>query len=248
MQIDIPQQEVYTLLDKVKSAMAEHSISSEIINGTKIIVIHPSDWEVSLLVPYKNTKPSVIRKQVENILYGVCGIEDRCCDYFGKQRDKGAYEWYFRHPNTPRDIYERLDEKLEMEIEEELGGQIGMGLPKPNRYKVNDAPAFVTVREDVFLELESGKKDTEYRSLNQYYCDKFFPSGIQKKLIKFNRGYKSGRENQMVFEIRDIVFVSDRGEEAPSKDLFGKPIISFADIPHNFAPVAYGIKLGRRIS
>ena len=52
----------------------------------------------------------------------------------------------------------------------------------------------------------------------------------------------------MVFEIRDIVFVSDRGEEAPSKDLFGKPIISFADIPHNFAPVAYRIKLGRRIS
>lgn len=244
MQMDIPTSEIDSLLLKVKSAMVEKNFRKDIIEGTRIIVIHPDCWEVSLLVPYSNTKPSQIRKSIEDILYKVCDVEERCCDYFGKQKQKEAYEWYFRHPNTPQDIYERL----EQQIEEELGEEIGMGLPKPNRCKTKDGPAFVTVREDVFEDISTGRKNIEYRNLNQYYCDKFFPNGVAKKYIKINRGYKSGAENQMTFEISHIVFVSERGDETPTFDSNGKLIVSYANIPRNFAPVAYGIKLGKRIA
>jgi hypothetical protein len=240
----IPESEVNMLLDKIKIAMRESGLREDVVEGTRIIVIHPEDWEVSLLVPYRNTKTAQIRKPVEDILFRMCGVEDRCCDYFGKQKPKESYEWYFRHPNIPQDIYDRLEQEIEME----LGEEIGMGLPKPSIIKSKDTPAFVTVREDVFEQIRSGVKTTEYRNLNQYYCDKFFPNGKQKKLIKFNRGYRTGRENQMVFEINSIVLVSERGNEIPAYSINGKLIVSYEDIPSGFAPVAYGIKLGKRIS
>lgn len=240
----IPEVEIRQLLDKIKEAMCERGFRDDLVDGTRIIVIHPNDWEVSLLVPYNNTKAAQIRKPIEDILYRICGVEDRCCDYFGKQKPKEAYEWYFRHPNTPQDIYDRLDQQ----IEAELGEEIGMGLPKPSRMKTRDTPAFVTVREDVFEQIRTGEKNTEYRRLNQYYCDKFFPNGKQKKLIKFNRGYRTGSENQMVYEIDSIVLVSERCEEIPAYNSKGKLIVSYEDIPLGFAPIAYGIKLGKRIS
>lgn len=244
MQTNIPQSEIEGLLKIIKNSMLEKGLRQDIINGTRIVVIHPLDWEVSLLVPYANTKASQVRKVIEKILYDICNVEERCCDYFGKQRPKEAYEWYFRHPNTPQDIYDRL----EQEIEAELGNEIGMGLPKPRKIKVSSSPAFLTVREEVFEQIANGEKTIEYRNLNQYYCDKFFPSGIQKKLVKFNRGYLAGVENQMTFEISDIVLVSERGDETCACDSEGKLIVSYSKIPRNFAPVAYGLKLGRRIS
>ena len=240
----IPELAIDNLLNKVKSAMRTRNISADIVNETRIIVIHPEYWEVSLLVPYRNTKAAQIRKTIEDILYNVCNVEERCCDYFGKQKPKESYEWYFRHPDTPQDIYEFL----EREIEAELGDEIGMGLPTPSKCKAKDCPAFITVREDVFDQIARGEKTTEYRNLNQYYCDKFLPNGIARKAVKINRGYKSGAENQMTFVISDIVLVSERGDEIPVHDENGKLIVSYAKIPRNFAPAAYGIKLGRRIA
>lgn len=240
----IPEVEVHQLLAQIKAAMRERGFRDDVVDGTRIIVIHPNDWEVSLLVPYHNTRAAQIRKPIEDILYRLCGVEDRCCDYFGKQKPKEAYEWYFRHPNTPQDIYDRLDQQ----IEAELGEEIGMGLPKPSIMKTRDTPAFVTVRKDVFEQIRSGVKKIEYRNLNQYYCDKFFPNGKQKKQIKFNCGYKAGSDNQMVYEIESIVLVSERGDEIPAYNKDGKLIVSYDDIPPMFAPVAYGIKLGKRIA
>ena len=244
MQIDIPQSEVDSLLSQVKTSMENGGFQHEIVEGTRIIVIHPDNWEVSLLVPYRNTKAGPTRKAIENILFNVCGIEPNCCDYFGKQKPKESYEWYFRHPRIPRDIYDRI----EMEIEEELGCEIGMGLPSPSGVKSNSDTAFITIHEEFFDAIAKGDKKKEVRNLNQYYCDKFFSPGIKKKFIKINKGYKTGKEYQMVFEIQEIRLVSEDGREVSALDKGGKLITSFAQLPNYFAPAAYCIVLGKRIS
>ena len=245
METPIPQVEVDLLLAKVKAAMKKSGVAADdTIDGTRLVVIHPENWEVSLLVPYKDTKAAVVRKGVEKILFDLCGVERNCCDYFGRQTPKKDYEWYFRHPNVPRETYERL----ELEIEAELGDEVGMGLPTPGKIKSKSNVAFLSLAGQYFDAIAKGEKTTEYRMLNQYYCDKFFSPGVEKKFVKFNRGYKPGPENQMTFEIRDIVLVSERYEEIPVRDSNGKLRTSYSQIPRNFAPAKYGIKLGRRIS
>lgn len=239
----IPQSEINSLLEKIKTAMLDKGIQKDIIKKTTLIVIHPDDWEVSLLVPSEGVKISQIRKFIESILFKTCKVEERCCDYLGKSSDYKAFEWYFRHPNTPQDIYERL----EQELEEELGSEIGMGLPVPAGFKSKSDTVFVTLKDVFYDAIDKGKKNVEYRLLNQYYCDKFFSPGIKKRFIKFNRGYQSGNENQMVFEIAQIMLVNEYGDAIPAHDEKGALIISYAQLPPNFAPCAYAIRLGRRV-
>ena len=242
MQTEIPNAEVEGLLCDIKGQMEALGFSRDTIERTRLVVIHPKDWEVSLLVPYKDTQAKETRRKIESILFGKCSVEQNCCDYFGKQKPKEAYEWYFRHPNVPRDIYDRI----ELEIEEKLGSEIGMGLPYPSGIKSTSDTAFITLKEEFFDAIARGEKKEEYRNLNQYYCDKFFSPGVKKKYLKINRGYKAGKENQMVFEIKAINIVSEDGREIPALDKNGKLITSFSKIPNYFAPAAYGIVLGER--
>lgn len=244
----ISQEEVDSLLVKIKDGMSGFRLPLDMIEGTRIVVIHPEYWEISLLVPYKSkidsVKAAIVRKVIETILFNQCGANPSGCDYFGKQTQKQAYEWYFRHPNIPQDV----NDLIEAEIEAELGNEIGLGLPIPNRSKSKSDTAFITIKDEFFREIESGRKTTEYRNLNQYYCNKFFSSGVRKRYLKLNSGYLSGDENQMVFEIAGINLVSEDGREIPAVDGNGKPICSYSQLPKKFAPVAYGIKLGKRVA
>lgn len=242
-QIPIPQSEVDALLNKIKSCLYSFSINVDIVNHMRIEVIHPNDWEVSLLVPIKGVKATSVRKVIESVLFGKCGIEHMCCDYLGNQNHRDTLEWYFRHPNVPQDVYERI----ESEIEQDLGSEIGMELPTPSGYESKSDTAFITIKEEFYNLIASGQKTTEYRNLNQYYCDKFFPNGRQKRFLKINKGYKTGKDNQMIFEIDGITLVSDRGVEIPAVDEEGNLIVSYSKLPRRFAPEAYGIKLGKRI-
>lgn len=241
-------EEVDSLLAKVKSEMSIFNLPADMIEGTRIVVIHPEYWEISLLVPYKSklqqVKAAVVRKAIDKILFEKCGANPDGCDYFGKQAPKQAYEWYLRHPNIPQEV----NELIEAEIEADLGSEIGLGLPSPSGSKSKSDTAFMTVKEQFFNEIESGKKTTEYRNLNQYYCDKFFSPGVKKKFLKLNRGYLTGEKNRMVFEIAGINLVSEDGREIPAVDENGKLICSFSQLPKKFAPAAYGIKLGKRIA
>ena len=244
----ISNEEVESLLAKIKSEMSTLAFPADIVEGTRIVVIHPEYWEISLLVPYKTrfatVKASTVRKSIETILFDRCNANPDGCDYFGKQVAKQAYEWYFRHPNIPQDV----NDLIEAEIEAELGKETGLGLPSPGGSISKSDTAFMTIKDEFFREIESGHKTTEYRNLNQYYCDKFFSPGIKKRFIKLNRGYLSGDENRMVFEIAGINLVSEDGREIPAVDESGRPICSYSQLPKNFAPAAYGIKLGKRIA
>ena len=244
----ISSDEVNALLAKVKAEMNSVTLPSDVIEGTRIVVIHPEYWEISLLVPYMSrfglVRATVWRKHIEDILFTKCGVNPDWCDYFGKQTPKKAYEWYFRHPNIPQ----KINDLIEAEIEAKLGNEVGLGLPSPNKSKSKSDIAFMTIKDEFFREIECGRKTTEYRNINQYYCDKLFPNGKQKKFVKFNRGYLSGAGNQITFEIASIVIVSERGEEIPALDERGRVIDTYSQLPKNFAPSAYGIKLGRRIA
>lgn len=239
--MEIPQYEVDWVLETAKLALSQSDVPKELVDSLFVEVIHPATWEVSLYLPSKGANIRKTRSAIEKALYEGCGVEEMCCDYLGKDETLNAYEWYFRHPHIPKSIYEAL----EMQIEADLGEEIGMGLPVPSGNKSNSDTAFLVLKEKYFDEIAKGEKTMEYRALNQYYCDKFFSPGVEKKYVKFNRGYKQG--DQMVFEIEDICLVSDRWEECPTHDEKGNLIVSFADIPPRFAPCMYGIKLGKRI-
>lgn len=242
--MSIPESKVVSILGKIKASLAR-SLSPAIADNARIKVIYPENWEISLFVAPGTTKIRPFRKAVEKALFDECGVERNCCDYLGKDDEENAYEWYFRHPNVPSAIYERL----ESEIEQELGGEIGMGLPSPSGFASRSATAFITVKEEYYDQIASGRKTTEYRNLNQYYCDKFFSPGVKKQFVKINRGYKTGTANQMTFEIADIRLVNEDGSvEIPALDSKGKLITSFSQLPPRFAPAAYGIVLGRRIA
>ncbi len=244
MSSSIPQEEVSAIENKIKSKMEESGLPKSIIDNTVVEVIHPDNWEVSVFVPYNGIKVSELRKPMERILYECCGIERKCCDYMGKIAKRGALEWFFRHPNVPQDVYIRI----EAEIEESLGNEIGLGLPCPSGMKSKSDIVFLSIKDEFFREIESGVKMEEYRNLNQYYCDKFFSPGVKKRFVKFNRGYLGGEGNQMVFEIDRINLVNDYGSEIPAYDANGKLIVSYSQLPDNFAPAAYGIVLGERVS
>ena len=240
----ITQSETQDLLLRVREGMIEYGIPQFIVDGTTIEIIHPENWEVSVFVPYSGVKVGDIRKAMDKVLFDVCNIERQCCDYLGRQTKRKALEWYFRHPNTPKEIYERL----EAEMEAELGEDVGFGLPIPSGFVSNTDTCFLSLKDEFFRLIASGEKKEEYRTLNQYYCDKFFSQGIKKRFVKFNRGYIGGVENQMVFEIDRINIVSSDGREISAYDSNGELIVSYGQLPENFAPEAYGIVLGKRIS
>ena len=241
---EIPQSEVESLLLRVKSLMFTEGFPKETIDGTRIEVIHPNDWEISLYVPYKNTKASFVKRAIDRILTRECGVEDEYCEYYGKIKAKAAYEWYFRHPNVPADVAARID----AEIEAEEGDEVESYIPTPSGYNSTTDTVFLSLKDEFFRRIQGGEKTTEYRNLNQYYCDKLFSPGIKKRFVKFNRGYLSGPENQMVFEIADIVYVGKNYEEFSSMDKNGNLCSPYEFAPEDFVPVMYGIKLGKRVS
>lgn len=240
----IPQEELDSLLATVKMCMQRFGFEQSLINGTRVSAVHPDYWEISLFVPSENTRSSGVKKPIEWILRNACKVDMDCCEYIRPRKDSKEYEWYFRHPNIPQDI----NDLIEAEIEAEQGEEIGLGIPTPSGSKSKSDTAFLSLKDEWFNAIKNGEKTVEYRNLNQYYCDKFFSPGVKKRFVKLNRGYNSGTDNQMVFEIDDIVIVSDRGEECSAVDDKGKHITSFSQIPPNFAPSMYGIKLGKRIS
>ena len=240
----IPQEELDSFLASVKAEMHRRGFRNDTISGTRIVAIHPEYWEVSIFVPYESTKVGNVRRAMENILFSVCGVEKRYCDYYGKRPEEKAYEWYFRHPHVPKDIAELIDEEMaEEQAEEEC-----CVIPTPSGATSKSDVAFLSLKDEFFKAIQNGEKTTEYRNLNQYYCDKFFSPGVRKRFLKLNRGYQSGSENQMVFEIAAIVIVGSNGDEIPAFDNRGAPIDSMSQLPTGFKPVMYGIKLGNRIA
>lgn len=243
MQCEIPQLEVSELCDKIKVLMRRYGVCESVITGTRVIVIHPESWEVSLCVPYKGVKEAEVRPIVDGILFSDCGVLRDYCNYFGKQREYQAFEWYFRHPKIPKDVADRVDAEIRAQSTEGTENQ----LPIPrDTYSTSDT-IFLTLAYKYFDAIKRGDKTVEYRMLSQYYCDKFFTVGTKKRYVRFNRGYMSSSGNQLMFEIEAIVYVDKDYKECLATDHSGNCITDKSKLPEGFSPVMYGIRLGKLI-
>jgi hypothetical protein len=228
----------------VKGILSEAEMPLDAVRRCRIEIIHPQNWEVALYVPYvKGHSVRAIKEFVEIGLFQVIQVESECCDYLGRNVDKNYLVWYFRHPKVPQSTYARLEAEIEME----LGNEVALEFPKPSGTKSKSEYIFMTLKEEFYAAIENGDKDIEYRNFNQYYCDKFFSPGVKKKYIRFNRGYKSGKENQMVFAIDYIMLLDNQGHSYPAI-ANGKLITSLNQLPPGFVPTMYGIRLRGRVS
>lgn len=241
---EITPQDNILIKSVVIGIMAEAGMPIDSLNKCRVEIIHPHNWEVALYVPcVKGLSVRNIKSCVEEGLFKILLVEEECCDYLGRNVDKNYLVWYFRHPKVPQSTYARLEAEIEMA----LGNDVAFEFPKPSGIKSKSEYVFMTLKEEFYAAIENGDKDIEYRNFNQYYCDKFFSPGVKKKYIRFNRGYKSGKENQMVFAIDYIMLLDNQGHSYPAI-ANGKLITSLNQLPPGFVPAMYGIRLRGRVS
>ena len=228
----------------VTGIMAEAGLPIASLKKCRVEIIHPHNWEVALYVPcVGGLSVRNLKRIVEEGLFKILLVEEECCDYLGRKVEKDYLVWYFRHPQVPQSTYARLEAEIEMA----LGNDVAFEFPKPSGIKSKSEYVFMTLKEEFYEAIEKGQKDIEERNFNQYYCDKFFSPGVKKKYIRFNRGYKSGKENQMVIAIDYIMLRDNQGHSYPAISN-GKLITSLNQLPPGFVPTKYGIKLRGRVS
>lgn len=233
------------LLDQIKAAFAKHSIPSENIwlklTGAQV-------WGISLFLPYKGLEMKKVGSTIRKVLIEELGASATCLGYYGKNPKFQAHEWYFMPPEMPMDIKKQVDLYGEFDMQRDANVELGMGIPIPNKAKATGRVPVLVLNEELYRKIESGEKTTEYRNLVTYYCDLFFDTGKMEKAVKFQLGY-SGKDGsnpeRMAREIKDIMLVSEYGKMAPA--MTDGKMSTFKDLPRVFPPVAYALKLGKRL-
>jgi len=217
----------------------------------RIETVNPEDWSVSLFIG----KGDVGERKLQSIVrrfFEDTGVDEDRWIYFGDLNRKDEYEWYFTHPDVPKDVIERMDadEIDEEQIEAEITTSPieKTSLPKPSGSAKGDS-CFLVLQGTFYREIEHGFKTVEYREIKPYYCDKFFGREQPLKKVKFQLGY-SGKDGktpeQMEFEVKEVTLVDDGLQSIPALLKSGKPIEE-KDLPKGFHPTMYGIVLGKRL-
>lgn len=234
------------LIEKLKTFLERKGLSSL---DCKITIENENDWSLILSSPFDG---DIIEPFLEEI-----GVDENRCVFFGLNPDTKNYEWYFTHPETPSDILAGIDDESDRrELEEDEQDETSECLeanpqiPIPKRQKTGGDTCFLVLQRIYFEDIESGEKTVEFRELNQYYADKLLGKENPLRFVKFQLGYGGpGHQTprQMVFEIESIVLVDDFMDEFPAYRNDGIPTTN-EDVPSDFCPTMYGIKLGARIS
>ena len=242
---DMTEADYAGLLERIKEAFARHGFPSENI---WLQLSSPKWWAVSLFLPYKGLTVKKVNSTVQKILVDDIGVDYSCADYFGKNPKFQAHEWYFMPPEIPKDIKKCVDVAGEFNMQRHANTEIGMGIPVPNKAKNTGRVPVLALPEELYRKIELGDKTVEYRNLVSYYCDLFFDTGKMEKAVKFQLSYsgKHGdKPERMAWEICDIMLVSEHGKTAPA--MTNGKMSTFKNLPCPFAPVAYAIKLGKRL-
>lgn len=233
------------LLERIKDVFAQHGIPSENI---WIQLSSPKWWAVSLFLPYKGLEMKKVGSTIKKLLIEEVGVDRNCIDIFGKNKAKEAYEWYFMPPGLPKEICNAINNAGDMEDQKRGDREIGLGIPLPNKTKDTGEVPLLILNEELYRKIESGEKKMEYRNLVTYYCDKFFGTGKMVKAVGFQLGLTGkdgGEPERMTWEVEDVMLASEYGKLAPAMTK-GK-MSTFKDLPRVFPPLAYAIKLGKRI-
>lgn len=233
------------LCKSVSSRLLSHGIAEDLVDFQ---LRYSEYWTLSLFVSCKAGKKRDLRKKVEEVLVEEIGIEKDRVTFYDRDEERNAYEWYFCHPNTPAEVLEMADRITDEMNEQEADDDYGMGIPMPNEVDKKSNVAHLVLKKVYYEQIEKGLKTREYRSLTQYYCDKFFGGGKEVERVRFQLGYSApdgGRPPQMEFEVKGICLVSDRdGSEFPAK--VGEHMTTYSDLPEGFVPASYVLLIGKR--
>lgn len=250
------------ILTKLKSFLERNHLPFP-ESGCVVSIVDDEDWSVMLSIPLENMECRDCNENAVNGLVGrffdEIGVDEERWVFFGADEESRCLEWYFTHPDTPREVLERMDaDDLVKESEEtesrrrleemKATGEVRHEIPVPNRQKASGDSCFLVLRKCHFDEIASGDKSVEFRELNQYYADKLLGKDRPLRFVKFQLGYGGrghARPSQMTFAIDSIVLVDDYMDEFPAH-VDGKPTAT-DDLPEGFNPTMYGIKLGQRV-
>ena len=233
------------LLERIKVAFAHHDIPDENI---WLQLSSPKWWAVSLFLPYKGLAMKKVGNTIMKILIDDVGVGKNRIDYFGKNKKHLAYEWYFVPSGLSKDIYDAIDRAGDLEEQNASNGEIGWGIPIPNKIKDMGEIPLLVLNEELYRKIESGGKTAEYRNLVTYYCDKFFGTGKMVKAVRFQLGFtgkNGGEPERMTWEVKDIMLASEHGKLAPA--MTNGKMSTFKNLPRVFPPIAYAIKLGKQL-
>ncbi len=242
---DMTEADYAGLLEKIKTEFAKHGIPSD---GIWLQLSSPKWWSVSLFLPYKGLKLKKIGSVIEKLLIDDVRVDEDHIGYFGRNSAHKACEWYFMPPNISGDIRKAIDIAAAHYDQSKANAELGLGIPVPDKIKDADPIPLLVLPESLYRQIESGEKKTEYRNLVTYYCDKFFGSGKMIRAVIFQLGYQGkdgGKPEQMVWEVKNILLVSEHGKMAPA--VTNGKMTTFKDLPKVFPPVAYAIQLGKRL-
>ena len=210
-------------------------------HGASITVVSDTMWACSARVPTSASDVKSVDKKVTKVLEKV-GANPDYVVYLGTD-DGQVYEWFFLHPETPQGIIALLEGNGEDESDDESA------FPVPKARKVKGDSCFLVLQKGFYDDIARGVKTVEYRTLNQYYCDKFFGHDEPLRQVKFQMGYNvgaDGKATQMTYEVKDILLVNDANETIPARDEDGNQIRE-KDVPEGFNPTMYGLVLGKRL-
>lgn len=250
------------VLAKLRSFLGRNHLPCP-ASGCRVSIVDDKDWSVMLSIPLENTECRDCNENAVNGLVGrfldEIGVDEERWVFFGADEESRCLEWYFTHPDTPREVIERMDaDDLMKESEEtesrrrleemKASGDVRPEIPIPNRQKARGDSCFLVLRKCHFDEIGSGDKRIEFREMNQYYADKLLGKEKPLKFVRFQLGYGGPRHenpSQMMFGIDSIVLVDDYMDEFPAYT-DGRPTAA-DELPKGFNPTMYGIKLGQRV-
>lgn len=233
------------LLDRIKAAFARQGIPSESI---WLELSNSNWWAVSLFLPYRGLTLKKVNSIVKRVLVNDVGVDKNRIDCYGKDEERQACEWYFMPPGVSKEIQDAIDKAIYYQLQQEGDDDFGLGIPIPNKTKDTGEIPLLVLPEELYRKIESGEKRIDYRNLVTYYCDMFFGTGKMVKAVRFQFGIlgeSGGEPEQMTWEVKDIMLVSEHGKMAPA--MTDGEMSTFKNLPRVFPPVAYAIILGSRL-
>lgn len=242
---DMTEADYPNLLDQIKAAFVKHGIPAD---GIWLQLNGPKWWAVSLFLPSSGLTVKKVGSTIMKLLIDDVGVDKDRIDFYGKNPKLKACEWYFMPPGLPANIIKAIDDASAFDVQRDGDVELGLGIPIPNKIKYTGEIPVLALPETFYRQIESGVKKIEYRNLVTYYCDMFFGTGKMIQAITFQLGYVGNdgcKPERMTWEVENILLVSEHGKLAPA--VTNGKMTTFKNLPHIFPPVAYAIKLGKRL-
>jgi len=248
---------IIELKNDIVKALNDNGIETDV----SLVCDNRDDWSMTL----KISKGSFGRDKLENTVerfLSEAKVEDDRIVYFEDIKTPNSYEWYFTHPDAPKEVLEKQDREIEEEERQEEMESIrkheehrkllrDQGLIiKPRNINSSNTDLFYVLNRENFEDIESGEKKIEYRTYSPYHIDKCLGRGVNGiKTLVFQLGYGGpghSTPRKIRFKTDGIYLCDDTMEEIPAFREDGR-ITEERDLPDGFIPMLLAIHIGDRI-